>query len=61
MKFLKNCASMRGLSSKERPRDMAIDEKPGEEERSFKEVDMAEREKGELKPKDLEREVDMAG
>lgn len=52
---------MRGLSSKERPSDMAIDEKPGEEERSFREVDMAEREKGELKPNDLERDVDMAG
>jgi hypothetical protein len=40
---------------------MAIEEKPGEEERSLREVDMAEREKGELKPKDLEREVERAG
>lgn len=38
-----------------------MEEKPEEEERSFREVDMAERENGLFSPKEREREFERAG
>lgn len=50
-----------GLSSNDRPSDMPMDEKFGEEDSMVSDEERAEREKGELRPKDRESEFDRAG